>query len=143
MLALKPEHVNFINFVFVIPAMIYSSIVFRLWSRQVDRSLALTLMFSLSRATISTSTSSTYAYLMAIKDKLLGTTAIWVPSGDLKAHEGVGKAKGGNNKYRNSRILCALSTFHVLQGFRWYNYLPSMILDAITIFISFRFIWST
>ncbi|KAJ7280911.1 nucleotide-diphospho-sugar transferase [Mycena rebaudengoi] len=48
-----------------------------------------------------------YAYLIALKDKLFNTTAAWVPSGDTKEHEGA-KVKGGNNKYRNSRIQCAV-----------------------------------
>ncbi|KAJ7936248.1 hypothetical protein B0H13DRAFT_1946791 [Mycena leptocephala] len=42
---------------------------------------------------------------MATKDKIFGTTALWDPSGDNKTHGS--KAKGGNNKYRNSRLLCA------------------------------------
>jgi hypothetical protein len=91
---------------------------------------------------------------MALKDKLFNTTAAWVPSGDTKAHEGA-KVKGGNNKYRNSRILCAFwvysttagaivgSTFRILEGYAWYNYLPLMLLDSFTLVVTFPFIWST
>lgn len=90
---------------------------------------------------------------MAIKDKLFNTTALWVPSGDNKTQNG--KVKGGNNKYRNSRILCAawvygstaamigMSAWRIVQGFHFYNYLPMIALDAFTVFTTFRFIWFT
>ncbi|KAJ7132843.1 family 2 glycosyl transferase [Mycena crocata] len=142
MLWLKPQHVLYFNFVFVVPALIDSLIVFRLWSRQ-RYNFNVNFVYVIQQ----------YAYLMAIKDKVFGTTALWVPSGDSKAHDGVGKVKGGNNKYRNSRVLCAVwvyfttasavvgSTLRILQGFHWYNFVPLIVLDAFTVFITFRFIW--
>ncbi|KAJ7256338.1 nucleotide-diphospho-sugar transferase [Mycena rebaudengoi] len=141
MLWLQPGHIAYYNFVFVVPALIDSIIIFRLWSRQ-KYNFNVNFVYVIQQ----------YAYLMAIKDKIFNTTAAWVPSGDLKAHEGV-KAKGGNNKYRNSRILCAFwvyfttagaivgSTFRILEGYHWYNFFPLWLLDAFTIFITFRFIW--
>ncbi|KAJ7107593.1 hypothetical protein C8R44DRAFT_885573 [Mycena epipterygia] len=34
MLILKPSHVNYYNFVFVVPSLIENVLIFRLWSRQ-------------------------------------------------------------------------------------------------------------
>ncbi|KAJ7275847.1 nucleotide-diphospho-sugar transferase [Mycena rebaudengoi] len=142
MLAFQPGHILYYNFVFVIPALIDAFIIFRLWSRQ-RYNLNVNFVYVIQQ----------YAYLMALKDKLFNTTAAWVPSGDTKAHEGA-KVKGGNNKYRNSRILCAFwvysttagaivgSTFRILEGYAWYNYLPLMLLDSFTLVVTFRFIWS-
>ncbi|KAJ7121582.1 nucleotide-diphospho-sugar transferase [Mycena epipterygia] len=144
MLILKPQHINYYNFVFVIPALINSIIVFRLWSRQSYNS-NVNFVYVIQQ----------YAYLMALEDKLFNTTALWVPSGDSKAQAGMGKVKGGNNKYRNSRILCAvvtyssfgagigLSVFRILEGYHFYNYIPLLALDAFSAFITFRFIWSS
>ncbi|KAJ7729388.1 nucleotide-diphospho-sugar transferase [Mycena maculata] len=144
MLLFNPEHIIFYNFFFVIPAMIDSIFIFRLWSRQ-SYNFNCIFAFVIQQ----------YAYLMAIKDKICGTTALWVPSGDNKAQTGLGKAKGGNNKYRNSRILCAvwvhftmaatigLSTFRILQGYHFYNYIPMLALDSYTVFATFRFIWTS
>ncbi|KAJ7236601.1 nucleotide-diphospho-sugar transferase [Mycena haematopus] len=140
MLVLKPSHLVYYNFVFVVPSLIDNIIVFRLWSRQ-SYNFNCNFVYIIQQ----------YAYMMAIKDKLFGTTALWVSSGDNKSHGG--KTKGGNNKYRNSRLLCAfwvysctaatiaLSTFRILQGYHWYNYLPMLALDAWTVFITFPFIW--
>ncbi|KAJ7918056.1 hypothetical protein B0H13DRAFT_2438731 [Mycena leptocephala] len=77
-------------FVFVIPSLIDNIIIFRLWSRQ-SYNFNCNFVYIIQQ----------YAYLIAIKDKIFGTTALWVPSGDNKTHGG--KAKGGN-KYRNSRL---------------------------------------
>ncbi|KAJ7121539.1 hypothetical protein C8R44DRAFT_876930 [Mycena epipterygia] len=94
MLILKPSHVNYDNFVFVVPSLIENVLVFRLWSRQ-SYNFSVNFVYVIQQ----------YTYLMAIKDKIFNTTALWVPFGDAKAQQGV---KGGNNKYRNSRILCAI-----------------------------------
>ncbi|KAJ6582533.1 family 2 glycosyl transferase [Mycena vulgaris] len=144
MLIFNPGHIIFYNFFFVVPAIIDSMLVFRLWSRQ-RYNFNCIFVFVIQQ----------YAYLMAIKDKIFGTTALWVPSGDTQAQQGTVKAKGGNNKYRNSRILCALwvystmaatialSTVRIHQGNHWYNYVPMWFLDAYQVFITFRFIWTT
>ncbi|KAJ6592435.1 nucleotide-diphospho-sugar transferase [Mycena capillaripes] len=142
MLALRPQQLMYYNFVFVVPALINSIIVFRLWSRQ-SYNFNVNFVYVIQQ----------YAYLMAIKDKIFNTTAHWVPSGDNKTQNG--KVKGGTNKYRNSRILCAawvygstgamvgMAAWRIVQGFHFYNYLPMIALDAFTVFTTFRFIWFT
>ncbi|KAJ7094790.1 nucleotide-diphospho-sugar transferase [Mycena epipterygia] len=140
MLWLKPTHIHYYNFAFVVPAVLNQLIVFRLWSRQVHD--AIVDSFGLR-----------YAYLMACKDKIFGTSALWVPSGDTRAQKGAGKVRGGNNKYRNSRILCAVwvytafgmlvgfATWRIIQGHAWYNFIPMLALDSLAVFYTFRFIW--
>ncbi|KAJ7775932.1 nucleotide-diphospho-sugar transferase [Mycena maculata] len=141
MLLFNPSHIIYYNFFFVVPSILDSVIIFRLWSRQ-RYNFNVNFVFIIQQ----------YAYLMAIKDRILGTTASWVPSGNAQA-QGTAKAKGGNNKYRNSRIFCAiwvystfgatigLSAWRIVQGYHWYHYIPTLVLDCYTFFITFRFIW--
>ncbi|KAF9481194.1 hypothetical protein BDN70DRAFT_931094 [Pholiota conissans] len=96
LLAFNPKVVMWYNCAFVVPSLIYSIFIFRMWSRQ-KYNFNCNFVFTIQQ----------YAYLMAIKDRIFNTTALWVPSGDNKAHEGT-KKKGGNNKYRNMRIFCAV-----------------------------------
>ncbi|KAJ7614387.1 nucleotide-diphospho-sugar transferase [Roridomyces roridus] len=151
MLVFKPQHIIFYNFFFVLPAVLDNIIIFRLWSRQ---------RFNFN--CIHVFVIQQYAYLMAIKDKIFGTTAAWVPSGDNKAQASkeagapaVKSSKGKNNKYRNSRILCAiwvygvtgaiigLTTLRLVQGYHWWNFIPMLLLDSYNIFVTFHFIWFT
>jgi cellulose synthase/poly-beta-1,6-N-acetylglucosamine synthase-like glycosyltransferase len=144
MIWLNPGLVMWFNFAYAFPSLIYSVIIFRLWSRQMYN-FNVNFVFVIQQ----------YAYLMAVKDRILGTTASWVPSGDTQSHvKGEKKKKaGGNNKYRNMRILCCVwvwgttggmiagVTLRIVQGYRWYNFLPVILLDLFTVFISHKFIF--
>ena len=143
MLLFNPGMVMWFNFAYAFPSLIYSIIIFRLWSRQMYN-FNVNFVFVIQQ----------YAYLMAIKDRIFGTTASWVPSGDNKSHVNKDKKKKvGNNKYRNMRILCGLwmgstfaalaigTTLRILEGHRWYNFLPLILLDSFNLFIAHKFIF--
>ncbi|KIM40404.1 glycosyltransferase family 2 protein [Hebeloma cylindrosporum] len=143
MLLFNPGMVMWFNFAYAFPSLIYSIVIFRLWSRQMYN-FNVNFVFVIQQ----------YAYLMAIKDRIFGTTASWVPSGDNKSHVNKDKKKkGGNNKYRNMRILCGLwmggsaaalaigVTFRILEGHTWYNFLPLILLDSFNLFIAHKFIF--
>ena len=63
--------------------------------------------------------------------------------------------KTGNNKYRNMRILCAVwmggsavalivgVTLRILQGYKWYNFFPILLLDGFNLVMCHRFIFYT
>jgi len=142
MLFFNPGMVLYYNFAFVFPSLIYSVVVFRLWSRQ-RYNVNVNFVFVIQQ----------FAYLMAIKDRIFGTTASWVPSGDNNSHGKTKNRKGGNNKYRNMRILCAVwmfgttvalivgVTLRILEGYVWYNFLPLVLLDGFNLFITHKFIF--
>jgi cellulose synthase/poly-beta-1,6-N-acetylglucosamine synthase-like glycosyltransferase len=143
MLMFNPGMVMWFNFAYAFPSLIYSIVIFRLWSRQMYN-FNVNFVFVIQQ----------YAYLMAIKDRIFGTTASWVPSGDNKSHVNKDKKKKvGNNKYRNMRILCGLwmgssvaalaigVTFRVLEGHTWYNFLPLILLDTFNLIIAHKFIF--
>ncbi|KAF9562956.1 nucleotide-diphospho-sugar transferase [Agrocybe pediades] len=142
MLWLNPGLVHWYNFAYAFPSLLYSVIVFRLWSRQ-RYNFNVNFVFTIQQ----------YAYLMAIKDRVFGTTASWVPSGDNKSHATGKKKKGGNNKYRNMRILCGVwmwgcavalivgVTLRIIEGYRWWHFLPLILLDAMNLFIAHKFIF--
>ncbi|KAF9486074.1 nucleotide-diphospho-sugar transferase [Pholiota conissans] len=144
MLWLNPGLVMWYNFAYAFPSLIYSIVIFRLWSRQ-KYNFNVNFVFVIQQ----------FAYLMAIKDRIFGTTASWVPSGDNKSHVKDKKKKSGNNKYRNMRILCgswmigsvaAMAvgvTLRILQGYHWYNFFPLIILDLFNLVIAHKFIFYT
>jgi len=122
--------------------LIYSVVVFRLWSRQ-RYNVNVNFVFVIQQ----------FAYLMAIKDRIFGTTASWVPSGDNNSHGKTKNRKGGSNKYHNMRILCAVwmfgttvalivgVTLRILEGYVWYNFLPLVLLDGFNLFVTHKFIF--
>ncbi|KAF6757077.1 nucleotide-diphospho-sugar transferase [Ephemerocybe angulata] len=140
---LNPQLVLWYNCFFAVPSLIYATIIFRMWSR-VNYNFNVNYVFTLQQ----------YAYFMAIKDRILGTTAAWVPSGDNKAHVKPGeKKKKPNNKHRNMRILCFVWVwgtgatmfagigFRIYQGFHWFHFLPLIIFDLFQLFQSHKFIF--
>ncbi|KAJ7634331.1 nucleotide-diphospho-sugar transferase [Roridomyces roridus] len=147
MLIFRPGHIIYYNFFFVFPSVLNGMIVFRLWSRQRYNFNCLFVHVI-----------QQYAYLMAIKDKIFGTTAPWVPSGSHKSSTSSNlstKRKNTHTKYRNMRILCAfwtygtigaviaLSAVRIVQGHGWWNYVPMLVLDVYTLFLTLGFIWRT
>ncbi|KAF5342170.1 hypothetical protein D9611_001745 [Ephemerocybe angulata] len=140
---LNPQLVLWYNCFFAVPSLIYATIIFRMWSR-VNYNFNVNYVFTLQQ----------YAYFMAIKDRILGTTAAWVPSGDNKAHVKPGeKKKKPNNKHRNMRILCFVWVwgtgatmfagigYRIYQGFHWFHFLPLIIFDLFQLFQSHKFIF--
>ena len=119
----SPNLVLWFNCVFAGPSIVYTTIILRLWSHQ-KYNFNVSFVFTIQQ----------YAYFTAIKDHIFRTTALWVPSGDNNAH--VGRKKAPNNKYRSMRMLCAVWSwgasaalfagvaYRIVQGWRWYNFLP-------------------
>ncbi|KAF8545433.1 nucleotide-diphospho-sugar transferase [Trichophaea hybrida] len=130
----RPEFLKYYNLAFAVPSLLYSLIAIRLWAK-AKYSIHVQYIMAIQQ----------YAYLTAIKDRLFGTALAWVPSGDTKAHK--------NNKYRNMRILCwcwtisyeaALisgTTYCLLTGWAWYNFVPILCLNAFNLFITHRFLF--
>lgn len=134
MLWIRPDYVRYYNLAFAIPSILYSIIVLRCWAKA-------SYGFSVQYVMVI----QAYAYLMAIKDRLLGQALAWVPSGDTKAHK--------NNKYRNMRILAICWCFTVLslitagtiyqclRGLPFYDCLPLIILNLFNMILSHRFMF--
>jgi hypothetical protein len=86
-----------------------------------------------------------FAYLNAIKDKIIGRKLEWVATFDTKAHKG--------NKYRNMRIfawiwwlmvlggLCSAVTWRLIHQFPWYHTLPLILLDSYNLYIAHPFLF--
>jgi hypothetical protein len=86
-----------------------------------------------------------FAYLNALKDKLIGRELEWVPTGGSKRHT--------SSKYRNMRIFAWIWWFMVIGGlasavswrlihhFPWYNTLPLIILDSYNLYIAHPFLF--
>ncbi|CAM9512815.1 unnamed protein product [Ectocarpus fasciculatus] len=81
-----------------------------------------------------------YAHLFALKDRLLGTAAAWIPSGG-------GASRSSSKAYRSSVVLMvAWSTFTTtaivggsiwrMLDFPWYHYVPSIALAMGSFFLS-------
>lgn len=92
-----------------------------------------------------------YAHLMALKDHLFGTFAVWVPTGDKAMQK---PARGSTSKkYRNMRILCFLWVYsttaaviagagwQISRGLHWYDFLPALLFHVYTVFRTFPFVF--
>ncbi|KAK4123123.1 glycosyltransferase family 2 protein [Parathielavia appendiculata] len=134
LLYFRPEWFKYYNLAFAIPSIIYGSLLFRFWAKAKYG-------FNVQHVMVVQS----YAYLTAIKDRLLGIELLWAASGDKKAHK--------SNKYRNMRILCWLwtivsvggmvsaVTYRVLTGFEWYHTIPLIVLNAYNLYITHYFLF--
>ncbi|TEB37616.1 nucleotide-diphospho-sugar transferase [Coprinellus micaceus] len=142
---LNPHLVLWYNCFFAVPSLIYATIIFRLWSR-VNYNFNVNYVFTLQQ----------YAYTMAIKDRIFGTTAGWVPSGDNTAHVTAApeqRKKKPHTKYRNMRIVCFIwvwgtgatmfagVAYRIWEGWYWWHFLPIMLFDAFQLFQSHKFIF--
>ncbi|KAF1809567.1 nucleotide-diphospho-sugar transferase [Eremomyces bilateralis CBS 781.70] len=133
LLWLRPEYFKYYNLAFAIPSIVYGLLLFRFWAKAKYGMNVQHIMVIQS-----------YAYLTAIKDRLLGINLHWVPSGDAKAHK--------NHKYRNMRILCWTWTFFTLGGMisavvwrlthdlPWYHTLPLIILSVYNTYLAHYFL---
>lgn len=138
---IDPGLVFWYNFLFAVPSLLYTSCLVRVWSR-ANYNFNVTYLITLQQ----------YAYLMALKDRVFRTTAAWVPSGDNNAHVPGEKKKKPNNKYRNMRILCGCWVwgtasamlvgcgYRIWQGWHWYNFFPLILLQALQLLQTHKFI---
>ncbi|KAF2134972.1 glycosyltransferase family 2 protein [Dothidotthia symphoricarpi CBS 119687] len=134
MIWVRPDYVRYYNLAFAVPSLIYSIIAIRFWAKARYGFNVQFIMYIQS-----------YAYMTAIKDRLFGRALAWVPSGDTKAHK--------NNKYRNMRLLAWVwtvsscgalisgVTYQCLQGFKWYDAFPTLLLMAFNLFLAHRFLF--
>jgi hypothetical protein len=136
LLWVRPELFRYYNLAFAIPSILYGTILFPLWSKG-------TYGFNVQHIMVI----QNYAYLNAIKDKIIRIPLLWAPTGDKKAHK--------SNKYRNMRIvawvwwffvfggLISAVTWRTIHGFPWYNALPLILLNAYNFYLSHPFLmWS-
>ncbi|THW10040.1 family 2 glycosyl transferase [Aureobasidium pullulans] len=132
----RPEFFKYYNLAFAVPSLIYGLLTFRMWAKA---SYGMNVQYIM--------VIQSYAYLNAIKDRLLGNGLAWAPSGDNKSHK--------NNKYRNMRILCTFwtiivtgfmvggCTYRILLGMHFYNCIPLLLLHAFNLLLAHRFLlWS-
>jgi cellulose synthase/poly-beta-1,6-N-acetylglucosamine synthase-like glycosyltransferase len=129
----RPELFKYYNLAFAVPSLIYGLVAFRIWAKA---SYGLNVQYIM--------VIQSYAYLTAIKDRILNRGLAWTPSGDTKSHT--------NNKYRNMRILCAMwtltitgflvsgVTYRILKGLEWYNCLPILLLHSFNLVLAHRFL---
>lgn len=113
----RPEFVKWWNLAFALPALFYGWGLYRFWGRSHHAKTVQLI-----------SVMQSYAYLSALKDRVLGTSFTWVPSGDNKAHR--------STRYRNMRwfaigwtttyniLFFSGTIFRIQQGWPWYDYFP-------------------
>ena len=136
LLWIRPDLFKYFNLAFAIPSILYGAVLFPLWAK-ADYGFNVQHIMVIQN----------YAYLNALKDKIMGTALQWIPTGDVKAHK--------SNKYRNMRILAWIWWFMVLGGmisavvwrlvhdFEWYNCLPLILLNAYNLYLAHPFLfWS-
>ena len=132
LLAFRPEWFKFWNLAFAIPSIFYGVILMRAWAKA-------SYGFNVQHCM----TIQSYAYLIAIKDRLFSIELMWAASGDSKVHK--------SNKYRDMRILCIVWTFIVtgamvgvvtwrlVTGFTWYHPIPLILINCYNLFIQHYF----
>lgn len=123
----RVQYVLFYNLAFAIPSLLYGWFLYRIWGRSKH---AMCVQFI--------GVIQQYAYLSALKDRVLGTSFTWVPSGDTKAHK--------STRYRNMRWFCicwnfittsffiAGVTYRMLGGHPWYDFFPLILLNLYTLY---------
>lgn len=129
----RPEFFRYYNLAFAIPSILYGLLTFRMWAKA---SYGINVQYIM--------VIQSYAYLTAIKDRLLSRGLAWAPSGDNKSHK--------NNKYRNMRLLCAIwtttitgflvggCTYRIILGMAFYNCIPLLVLHAFNLLLAHRFL---
>ena len=154
-----PRQLIWYNLAFVIPSLINSTLVYNWWSRaksgnenawvkaiqgESEQSVPMPKR-ELRRLILSFPAPLVlaFAHLSAIKDKMLGTSLAWVPSGDSRAHK--------STKYRNMRRTAIIWTaamqislfvgmgVRIPQGLTgWYNFMPMLMVNFLNVSASSR-----
>ncbi|CEH12015.1 glycosyltransferase family 2 protein [Ceraceosorus bombacis] len=132
----RVELIKIYNLAFALPVIVYGIVVFRLWSRTAH-SLSVQKIGIIQQ----------YAYFSALKDRVLGTSFDWVPSGG-------NSTKHRSTRYRNMRFMCitwvttyqsaffGVIIWRLLQGYTWWYFVPLMVLSAYNLFIALPFMLS-
>ncbi|CAM9352639.1 unnamed protein product [Scytosiphon promiscuus] len=137
LILIKADEVRWFYFGFTVPAIVFALIVIPSWSRQdsIFRSMPSQRVNVLQ----------SYAHLFAIKDRLTGTVATWVPSG--------GKASKASSKAYDSsvRVLVTwnvLSTVLIVGGslwriteYPWYDFIIPLSLALCSSGLSLSTLW--
>ncbi|KAF4552211.1 Hypothetical protein D9617_10g071910 [Elsinoe fawcettii] len=130
----RPQYFVYYNLAFAIPSILYGLCCLRVWAKA---SYGINVQYIMLI--------QSYAYLNAVKDRVLGKGLAWAPSGDNKSHK--------NNKYRNMRILCIMwslaitgalasgMTYQILRGLKWWNCLPLAFLHLFNMLCAHRFMF--
>lgn len=73
LLIFKPESIRWFNFLFVVPSLLFSTVVIFMWTR-----------YSWGFHMLKITGIQSYAYLFAIKDRIFNSTQGWIPTGNGK-----------------------------------------------------------
>jgi 4-amino-4-deoxy-L-arabinose transferase-like glycosyltransferase len=148
-----PRQLIWYNLAFVIPSLINSTLVYNWWSRaksgnenawvkaiQGESAHFKHMPHEAVPVAHPCCPSIAFAHLSAIKDKMLGTSLAWVPSGDSRAHK--------STKYRNMRRTAIIWTaamqislfvgmgVRIPQGLTgWYNFMPMLAVNFLNVSI--------
>jgi len=133
----RPEYLKYYNLAFAVPSILTGLLFWRLWAA-TNHSIAVQQVRIMQ----------SYAYISGLKDRLLGVSLTWVPSGSKSSK---------NARYRNSRYL-AICWTTIVEGFfisgctyrmlpiggsiAWWNFFPLILLNAFNLYISLPFLLS-
>lgn len=133
---IRPEYMFWYNLVFAIPSLLFFPLIYIFWSSYNYKSL-----FDILKIQIVQS----YAHLFAVIDRASGNIMSWNPTNSKSIEN-----KKIINNYTKARILAIIYTFItfslLLSGtiyrsfeYKWYNFVPSLILMIYHIYLSFQF----
>eukprot|EP00903_Cladosiphon_okamuranus_P011813 g11101.t1 len=134
---MKAHEVFWYYFGFLVPVLFFTAIICPMWSKQDS----ITKTLACHRVKVLQS----YAHLYAIKDRLMGTAATWVPSGG-------GASKSAKGAYESSvRVMVAWnvgSTALIVGGsiwritdYHWYNFFPPIVLALCSCALQLSTLW--
>ncbi|KAG5188943.1 nucleotide-diphospho-sugar transferase [Tribonema minus] len=130
----RPHLVIWYNTLFAVPSLLFPFIAMRMWSTQhygLESIRIRWLQYS--------------AHLMALYDQIFGEHMVWVPTG------AVGNSK--NRRYNTAMamllhvtvaqmvMLYAGCAWRLAQGYMWYNFLPSLLMETINVLICFQVLY--
>ena len=131
----RPDFLKYYNLAFAVPSIIYGLIVMKIWANS-GHSLQVYQVRMLQ----------SYAYMIGLKDRLLGRTLDWVPSGGGKGHLDLryaaarGIAAGWTLTYIG--LFVAGCVYRMLGGYAWWNFFPLILIQSFNLYIALPFILS-
>ncbi|KAJ6556363.1 nucleotide-diphospho-sugar transferase [Mycena capillaripes] len=137
----RPELVRWYWWGLVLPTILNSLVVRRLWSRQ-----------GYGVNTVYLNAVQQYAHLMSLKDHLFGTFSGWVAT-PLLGGANAKSSSAAVSKYNHMRILCAVWVYgttvalaagmglQITRGYRWYEFVPALMCAGYEVWRTWAFVW--
>lgn len=133
---IRPDYVRYYNLAFAIPSVLFGILVIRSWAK-AEYGWNVNFVQQVQM----------YAYLAALKKRLLGRGLTWVASGDNKVHK--------SNEFREMRIVAWVWNMIILglivagiiyqtvgkHSLRWYDTIPLVALTMFNLFLAHRFLF--